>query len=403
MTTSRWLLPVSLAVLGAAVPLSACSSNKNHAERDTAPEAQVAIDPAHNDITIVEERQAARKATCVGKCLPDNDGAAVSCAAAEADSEFYWAWRLAERALNAPPATYFYDDHTTDFLVPERDAWQPPGDPVTRCQEDPNTFAVRLKGGPFASYGGGFGMSFCTAANPCTELPASAEFPLDAMDLSAYEGIAIWARRGPEGMANLRVGVSEKHSAEDLNTGSAEYPEREGRYCSRYRLCGCAPDTPCTPRASDGQEFCFDPAVSPEPDGVTVKGQTCGKTRCNEANSSTTLLDPLFGGRECANAVQSDGLTAEFCYNPGQDPNPPAKRERCGNPFVFPIRISTQWSLIKVPFSELRQSDEANVANGFDLKSIRQLIFTHSTGYADFYISDVGFYRRRPKLPVTPL
>ena len=40
--------------------------------------------------------------------------------------------------------------------------------------------------------------------------------------------------------------------------------------------------------------------------------------------------DGLFFCRFCNVAYTSDGLTNSYCYNPGQDPNPPAKRERCG-------------------------------------------------------------------------
>jgi hypothetical protein len=109
------------------------------------------------------------------------------------------------------------------------------------------------------------------------------------------------------------------------------------------------------------------------------------------------VADGLFYKRSCEVAITSDGLSAEYCYNPGVDPNPPAKRERCGNPFSRPINVTLDWQLIRVPFSELRQADEADVALDMDLKSVKQLVFTHTTGWIDFWVANIGFYRKSPQ------
>lgn len=93
-------------------------------------------------------------------------------------------------------------------------------------------------------------------------------------------------------------------------------------------------------------------------------------------------------------AVTSDGLSSSFCYNPETDATPPAKRERCGNPFSRPVTVGLDWQLIRVPFTELRQADEAYVADDMDLASVKQLVFTHTTGWVDFWIASIGFYRR---------
>jgi hypothetical protein len=239
-------------------------------------------------------------------------------------------------------------------------------------------------------------------------IPISEEFPIDpnnpadpsvALNLADWDGIAIWIRRGPNGQPTIRVGLTEKHSAEDLNIGSEAHPERESKYCKRYRLCGCAAGSACTPRKADANDsYCWDPSNDPEPlsllDDLTIfEPEACGVTRCNENNTSTGIPDALFQGRACSPAVTSDGQASFFCYNPGEDPTPPAKRERCGNPFSRPVTVTLDWQLVKVPFSELRQADEMNVADGIDLKSVKQLVFTHTTGYIDFYVSNIGFYR----------
>jgi len=84
-----------------------------------------------------------------------------------------------------------------------------------------------------------------------------------------------------------------------------------------------------------------------------------------------------------------------FCYDPGKDPTPPAKRERCGYPFSKSISVTTDWQLIKVPFSELRQADEAMVAGEMNLASLKQVAMTFGGGWMDFWIANVGFYRKQ--------
>jgi len=416
MKTSAWLLPSCLAAAVGVLP--ACSSNKNHEERENTPEAQGVVDPSHPEIIDPVAQQVARKGECLQRarfCEPDPGSRQVDCEKQIGNYVYEWAWDITTE--NKARATYFYDDNTTSFLVPAKDMWEPVPDPVI---EDPSlvcglTHAVRFKGGPFTEYGGGFGQSFVTSANPAANmnLPPSPEFPgdgiteLGAYDLRDWDGVALWVRRGPTGQASLRVGITERNSAEDLNVTWIEpgmtapaHPEQESRYCERFRLCGCAAGTPCSPAPSGAATICWDPEADPDPyladDGVTVvKPTVCGDYRCDEPNLSLVagVSDARINDRSCNVAYTSDGLTASFCYNPGVDPNPPAKRERCGNPYSRPISTSTDWQLIRVPFSELRQAEEAYVADEIDLASVKQLIFTFTTGWIDFWVANVGFYR----------
>jgi hypothetical protein len=400
MKTTAWLLPLSLIALGAAaVPLSACSSNKNHEERE---EARNLVDPLP---TQLQDQRAA----CIGSCLPDPGSRAVNCTKEEAGFVYEWAW--GRPGLAFATATYTYDDNTPVVLLPERPGWEPVPDEIGMCGL---TQAVRFRGGPFTEYGGGFGTSFVTAAagndrSRMPNLPPSPEFPGNdiggAFDLREWEGIALWVRRGPNGQATLRVGLTERNSAEDLNTsfvdgdGVLQFGERESRYCKRYRLCGCAPETPCTPEDGTNRDICWDPANGtplPIDDNFhTVIRPQCGVKRCDELNTSLVGgTDALFAGRSCNIAYTSDGLTNSFCYNPGEDPNPPAKRERCGNPFSRPVTVGLDWQLIRVPFTELRQADEAYVADELDLSSVKQLVMTHTTGWIDFWVANIGFYRK---------
>lgn len=424
MKIATAVLKMTLVALAATAPVAGCSSNKNHEERAAAPEAPQPLD---------YEDEAAMKAACISRCTPDPGSKPVDVAAAEAGYDFAWVWQLAPGGganSGRAVATFTYDDSTTEFVVPRRiwstfspylrGGWEPIPDDVSGLAAAGPQWAIRLKGGPFTEYGGGMGQSFRTQSNLDTYHPKlsaapSQEFPglMDgfasggAYDLSSWEGIAIWVRRGPDGQQSMRVGVTEKHSAEDLNSGAlplgaTELPPgvSEGKHCKRWRICGCSGGTPCTPvqRGNVTHHYCFDPALDPPPDPTSLDDlhnyPACGPWRCAEKNSSTGGDDPLYLGKACTPFVQSDGRSDSFCYDPATDPTPPAKRERCNNPFSAPIKVTLDWQLIKVPFTELRQADESLVAGEFDLKSVKQIVVTYTGGWIDFYIANLGFYRK---------
>jgi hypothetical protein len=433
MRTSALLLPFALTAL----PFLACSSDKNHAERDAA----AGLDPANAPLDYLD--MAALKAACIGACTPDQGSKPVDVAKAELGYQFAWLWDLDPAREGKAWATFTYDDNTSPFVLPLRTpsttgygqgGWEPLSDPVPAGQGP--AWAVRFKGGPFTEYGGGFGMSLRTISNAIKDVAAprssnpsiqlleqnpSAEFPdptAGAYDLSSYQGVAIWVRRGPDGQSTMRLGLTERNSAEDLNSNAVRDalspatafldPDHnqpagisEGKYCRRWRLCGCSGGTPCSLVPDTTDQFrCYEPtletATAAELLADQIKYPHCGTSRCKDGNSSTLGpdSDPLFHDKSCSEAVTSDGHTDMFCYNPGQDPTPPAKRERCNNPFSRPITVTIDWQLITVPFSELRQADEANVANEMDLHSVKQLVVTHGAGWTDFWVANVGFYRK---------
>jgi hypothetical protein len=420
MRKSRLVLPLSLGALA----FAACSGEKNYDERRQAPEAAAPVDTTD---------EAAMKAACIGACAPDPGSKAVDIAKAEAGAEFAWVWDLRsslDGGESKATATYTYDDNTSELAVPlkaqsmvgsGRGGWEPTPDPVPGDLPGPK-LAIRFKGGPFTEYGGGFGQSFLTVANTPARIPAladsrSTEFPSDAggaYDLRTWDGIAIWARRGPDGQATLRLGITERNSAEDLNSGAmaaeGAVGVNEGKYCRRWRVCGCSGGTECINVEPGGvpDYRCVDPAITVLPESKDqIAFPPCGETRCRQGNPSraTPQLgdDPLYSKEQgdgtvvsrCTPAVTSDGRSDSYCYDPAIDPLPPGKRERCNNPFSYPIRVTTDWQLIKVPFSELRQADEGNVADEMDLASVKQLVVTHGAGWTDFWIANLGFYRKK--------
>lgn len=432
MRTTATLLP--LALLG--LPFLACSSDKNHAERDAAPEAQ----GRHPDYASMSAEEL--KAQCIGACTPDPGSKPVDVAGAESGYQFAWLWDLDPGAGHEGKAwaTFTYDDNTSDFVLPIRTpsttrygqgGWEPLSDAVPAGQGP--AWAARFKGGPFTEYGGGFGMSLRSISNNATarstnpsiqllEQTPSTEYPnpsAGAYDLSSYEGVAIWVRRGPDGQSTMRLGITERNSAEDLNSSAVVDSEgkkapgiEEGKYCQRWRYCGCSGGTPCTEVPGTGEYRCYDPALDPatpeELNGNQVKYPHCGTSRCQDGNASTAGpdYDPLFwkkptpehpewtGDALCSPAVTSDGHSDLYCYDPAIDPEPPAKRERCNNPYSRPITVTTDWQLIKVPFTELRQADEAKVSDDMDLHSVKQFVVTYGAGWIDFWVANVGFYKK---------
>lgn len=415
MKSTAVLLPLALTAL----PFMACSSDKNHAEREAAPEAQ-GRHPDYLHMSLDE-----LNAACIGQCRPDPGSRAIDVAKAEAGFQFAWLWQLESETL--AKSTYTYDDNTSSLVLPVRTVskfapawggWEPPAERMPVDVPGP-PWAVHFKGGPFTEYGGGFGQSFRTttntdARNPLLAQSPSKEFPGrdagagGAYDLSSWTGLAIWVRRGPDGQSTMRLGITERNSAEDLNSsaitvapGTMDAPGVvEGGYCQRWRLCGCAGGTPCTQVGAE--EFrCFDPQLDalPEPGDrdldFEVRYPVCGTSRCNQANTSSEGQDPLFNGHQCAEARTADGRSDMYCYDPGKDPTPPAKRERCNNPFSRPITVSSDWQLIKVPFTDLRQADEAKVSDEMDLHSVKQMVVTYGGGWIDFWVANIGFYKKR--------
>jgi hypothetical protein len=462
MNKSAFLAPALLVLVGAGLPVVACSSNQNHGERDTAPEAQGRPDYSNMDPMYLLQQ-------CIGPeagrpsingqppaCTPDPGSRPVDMAKAEGGYQFAWLWDVNAAALGR--STFTYDDNTADFVLPDpKLAWEPPAYPIAAVAAVnapfPYTFAARFKGGPFREYGGGFGQSLRTSingddkptdstgkrvadptvANP-PDLPPSPDYPVagyGAYDLRKWTGVAIWVRRGPLGQPTMRIGVTDKHSAEDLNseamrrkavkeqdeTFAASTGIQEAKYCKRWRLCGCSGGTPCSPIVSGSNVTyaCFDPAIDVvDAAAMTVNGKTlvyngtpgvqvCGPTRCRQNNTSSETADPLFASLDetgsvvdakCTVYQTSDGKTDSFCYDPAKDPPPPAKRERCNNPFSKPFTVTTDWQLIKVPFTELLQADEGLVSDEFDLSSIKQVVVTYGGGWTDFYVANFGFYRK---------
>jgi hypothetical protein len=123
--------------------------------------------------------------------------------------------------------------------------------------------------------------------------------------------------------------------------------------------------------------------------------QMCGKTACDYEYSSLQAADPQSFGRECKPFPFKGGITYSYCFNPGEDPDPPEGTQQCGDFWLKPVALSTDWEFYKVPFSSLIQQGWAKRFYEFDLKNITNVRFQWDRGWIDFWISDVRFYRTK--------
>jgi len=342
---------------------SGCGADKNHAERDAYAESLAAAASAEAEASGTPA-PVYSDACLSGKCLPDPGSRAVSaeeCEAAEAPFEFFpiplWDFETGLAALS-----YTYDDDTTDSM--NIAGWEPPTieDPFGRCGREGNE-VLHITGGPFLEWGGGFGRSLrCMNGNlntlkqagtpleevwcPTTIVPgtgtlspacelaqraelneeqakiaaacperdradqAGEELPVEeqaalgqTVDLSDWEGIAFWARRGPNSQTGFRVAVGDRNTDDDISFVQYVLDPMSPRRCERSVPCTCQDrNRPCTTLTEEDIEALYG---DPDPSRPYWNGKpaTCqpGQTqtaRCLRAGDSICYnreTDPPLG------------------------------------------------------------------------------------------------------------
>lgn len=406
---------------------SACSPNKNHAERErAAAEAEAKADAL----------DAGRPDGCIRSCLPDPGSLPVNCEKAEEGYEFagedgsenvnpFQIWFLQGAGYKG----YTYQDGSA------LDPTQEPPEQVTRCGQARTVKHIR--GGPFTGWGGGAGLSFkdwwghvgvpiapCVASGtpfPCESVSESPELHGRSLDASAWDGISLWIRRGPEGQDGVRVTLGDKYTDDEQNIDQDEgLPNSDGvnteqRYCKRATTCSCHSNRPCTTfTAASGEvaQLCYDPRYDSLPvkcseisaeqaenngkfcfSGFAGRApiQFCGQSACDEPFPAGGL-DPAFNGKACTPYQLQSGENASYCFNPGEAP-PPENYERCGDHWQTPIRVSTDWQLFLIPFSDMRQQGYGKESQRLHVDQLSLFRLTWEGGYVDYYIDDVRFYR----------
>ncbi|HEX4405782.1 MAG TPA: hypothetical protein VH560_13180 [Polyangia bacterium] len=343
------------------------------------------------------------------------------------------------------PGWSAYDDLT-------KDAWHAPGDftwypglmgtidwewglpsehtPGPSCDGTPNNWVMHYRGGLFRNWGGGVshaftdpvgsyrasqseacavGDDFCPAPIATDATVDSAGLPTmddkgapllqshDFFDVSTYDGIAFWARRGPEGHDQVLVILTDKFT-------SGRLARQNQKYCRRYRQCypTCLSGTPCTPVLDDSGTTvpvnrCFDPATGPFPT-IAIDSQRdlmfprCGPSACT---SPATYSDLDFDNKACRPySFPSNDQSGYFCWNEG-DPPPPDRDEQCQDGWQTSVQLNEDWTFYALPWSQFGQGGFGKVAPYMDLKSLDTIAFGATMGWSDMYFDNVTLYRRK--------
>jgi hypothetical protein len=346
--------------------------------------------------------------------------------------------------------------------------FEPWTEPSDLCRS--GNYVLHVMGGPFLGWGGGMGVSMqklngrdtvdgdankalCTPRpgqplNPVCP-PDDAEYAIRvaSLDVSQYDGVSFWARRGPQSQAGFLVAVGDKYTDDDLNylanRHGAQMGVPEPRYCERVKECGCLYEGGCNYVDSLAQFWCRDPfdpktlaqcggIINPDGDTVPAASSTSGSVTslngvttnclCNAADVCNTsysafpndapigpdgmpvtsidprsgkavLADTAFYGRACTPYSFPDGTGTSFCFDPARDPPPAPGSQRCGDHWTTGVNLSLDWKFYKIPFSDLRQQGFAKKAPTLDLHTVSVVRFTWGAGYIEYFIDALSFYK----------
>jgi hypothetical protein len=278
---------------------------------------------------------------------------------------------------------------------------------------------------------------------------ADAEFAvwMAALDVSQYEGVSFWARRGPNSQKGIRVLVGDKYTDDDLNYLAQRQQGATGQvqplYCRRVRECDCRIGQTCTfydesvlptcPTPEHGGFFCSLPimgpsmvSTSPDCSGLSIYGggtpisgagpsNCCNTTACDDkyaaypndpipdagrfalagGGAGTVGHDIQFFGRPCTPYAWTNGIGGSWCFDPATDPPPAPSSELCGDHWTRTVDLSTQWQFYTVPFTQMLQQGWAKKSEHLDLHSVSTLRFSWDVGNIDYWIDEVSFYRRK--------
>ena len=340
----------------------------------------------------------------------------------------------------------------------------PPG-PVPQCDADPVTHAARpnnnvihMRGAGFRYYGGNiahilagdnytvvpgtFDASDCPS-NPdgsksdlCHPAPApgaivdSAGFPLAPtkndvahgawelgalhtyLDVSKYEGVSFWARRGPDSMGSLLVTIADKHTSDDMN-------RQNETFCRRIFAChnDCQNYQACTENSNEpnhtGTGFVWRchgsiPIPGPSSDGASSDLLDAAFPRCTPKSlkyvegpgggSACTFRDSYpdadFEGKACRPYTFTSGESAEYCFNAADLP-PPSREQRCGDGYTSTLQLTTDWTFYTVPFSDMRQGGYGKISPDLDLTAVYSVTLGWGPGNMDIYMDNVSLYRTK--------
>ena len=405
-------------------------------------------------------------------CTPDPGSKAVDCTSEEADLDFVDLLDFQDPTAQAR-ALYAYTDKSA-VIASFNQGWEPNlvSDPFSRCGGSPGN-VLHIQGGPFLAWGGGVGKAARDfLGGPPNNAPVPDSVNLDCfhhpngsmcpptnlpeylqgkwVNASQYEGVAVWARRGPDSQGGIRVMVGDQYTDDDISFLMYQNEPTRTRNCERVRECACTNHKPCTQwqsfpmnagstpqkpstdypqlaswaattSASDSWScappdgttnpkgyFCEDPTSGIVPgyfntDGPTTRCNTCLHTRCDEpyeafpdfSGGITPSVDAQFNGKPCTPYATRSGISTSFCFDPAQDPPPAESDQQCGDHWMSGIYLTNQWTLYLVPFTDMLQQGFAKKSAKMDLTAVTVVRLTWDGGYIDYWIGKIAFYKHK--------
>jgi hypothetical protein len=226
-------------------------------------------------------------------------------------------------------------------------------------------------------------------------------------DVRGWEGISFWARRGPDSQPGFRLAIQDRNLDDDIS-----FQETSGGlvpHCRRAKECDCRNHRPCTPGPMGGF-FCWDPKLDLSPEATRHPWNhelyRCGVTQCDDPYPAyPNQPDPPFwtserqdnyvGTASCASFTFRNDITRLQCFDTTNGPTPTESVDKCGDPWITPVRLSSDWAFYKIPFTELRQEGYGKEFPVIDLSAITSVRFTWGVGWLDVWIDDVRIYRRK--------
>jgi hypothetical protein len=241
------------------------------------------------------------------------------------------------------------------------------------------------------------------------------------VDLREWEGISFWARRGPDSQPGFRVVLGDLNLDDD-----ASFLETQGGLtptCQRAKECDCRNHRTCTywsggeiddggqRRAWQAGWFCAEPSLDLSPYSQMLPWShelyRCGYAACNRdypAYPNTpdapfftperVMTDMYVGTASCNTFTFDNDITRKGCFDAKRGPTPPESAERCGDPWIVPVRLGTDWAFYRIPFSEFRQEGYGKEFPAIKLGAVTMVRFTWAVGWIDYWIDDVRFFRR---------
>jgi hypothetical protein len=413
---------------------------------------------------------------------PVTEAPQVDCDAAEAGLEFFPFFNVLDNEQFTPGTSQFFYQYVDGTAGIWPAGYSPPAIQQDICKGSTGNHVMHESGGLFTGWGGGIGVGFahfasmdralCPSSDPSLNCPAAGGYTTStqcycaspgsgpgalgqaiaalSLDVSQWDGISFWARRGPNGQPLMRVLVGDKFTDDDISWYTYYTDPTQPRLCERKGECSCLfqdatcdwysdsdpvygpkvhsaldqmplPDRNLPPSLQEGGYFCGAPGSHPgsaSSGGTTAMStvsNVCGRTQCDNVYPAfpTSGPDPEWAGRACTPYTYRSGAQANVCYNPPgtvdangnpvpADPLPAEADKQCGDHFTFPVHLTTEWQFFAIPFTQMFQQGWAQQAPYFDLTSVSVVRFTWDTGYVDYYIDDVRFYRLANTSSTTP-